>query len=149
MACLDGSKVNIQQMFVRIGIRKTRNTDDYLGSGRKLFLPSWLWVFQHEERERERGAIFTMLTLPSDLQRATLPVAQKLVWPHQGPKINSPRLSSNLFFFKILKNPSASLPGMTSFTSSILFPIRGFYYDICDCNIFNARAWTTALSVCT
>ena len=32
--------------------KNIRNTDDFLGSGTKLLLPSWLLGFQHEERER-------------------------------------------------------------------------------------------------
>ena len=66
----------------------------------------------------------------------------------QVQKINSLRRSSNLkslFLFKITKNPSPSLPGMTSFTSPVLFPIWGFHGDICDCHILPARAWTPAL----
>ena len=38
-----------------------------------------------------------------------------------------------------------SLPGMTSFTSSVPFSIWGFYCDICDCHILPACAWTPAL----
>ena len=38
-------------MFIRIGIRKTQNTDDFLDSGTKLYLPSLSSDFRHEERE--------------------------------------------------------------------------------------------------
>ena len=40
-------------MFIRIGIRKTQNTDDSLGSGTKLLLPSLSLGFRHEERETQ------------------------------------------------------------------------------------------------
>ena len=66
----------------------------------------------------------------------------------QVRKINSLRLSPNfnsLLLFKISKNPSPSLPDMKSFTFPVLFPIWGFYYDICDSHILPARAWTPAL----
>ena len=33
--------------------KNTRNTDDSLGSGTKLLLPSWLLGFQYEERETQ------------------------------------------------------------------------------------------------
>ena len=78
-------------------------------------------------------------------------VDPQMAWPRWAPKINSPRLSlilNSLHFFKIPKNPSTSLPGLASFTSLVLFPIRGFYYDICDCHMLPARAWTPALNVC-
>ena len=35
----------MHKIFTRIGIRKTRNTDDSLGSGTKLLLPSWILGF--------------------------------------------------------------------------------------------------------
>ena len=69
-------------------------------------------------------------------------------WPLPGPKINSLRLSPNLnslLLFKITKNPSPSLPGMTPFTSPVTFLTWGFYSDICDCHILPVRAWTPAL----
>ena len=40
-------------MFIRVGIRKTRNTDESLGSGTKLLLPSLSLAFRHEERETQ------------------------------------------------------------------------------------------------
>ena len=40
-------------MFICIGIRKTRNTDDSLGTGTKLLLPSLSLGFWHEERETQ------------------------------------------------------------------------------------------------
>ena len=68
---------------------------------------------------------------------------------HPGPKnqLASSKSKSLLpaFFFKITKNRSPSLPGMTLFTSPVLFPIWGFYCDICDCHILPARAWTPTL----
>ena len=63
-------------------------------------------------------------------------------------KINSLRLSPNfnsLLLFKIIKNPSPSLPSMTSITSPVLFLIWGVYCDICDCHILPARVWTPVL----
>ena len=75
--------------------------------------------------------------------------------PQQTTGLASPRLESQLVlsmsksqltaFFKITKNSSSSFPGMTSFTSPVLFPIWGFYCDICDCHVFPARMRTPAL----
>ena len=68
----------------------------------------------------------------------------------RNKQLDSPRSKSQLTaFFKIPKNPSPSLPGMTSSTSPVPFPIWGFYYDICDWHILHAQAWTPALNVCT
>ena len=74
-------------------------------------------------------------------QRAYAPHSPQTHWPRPGPKKPtrfhlSPNLNSMLFF-KITKNPSQSLPGMTSFTSPVTFPIWGFYCDICDCHILH------------
>ena len=131
-------------MFIRIGIPK--HTDDSLGSGTKLLLPSWLLGFRHEERERHTifyyadcsSSISSQLTDPTN---ARAPCSKQL---------DSSRSKSQLTaFFKIPENPSPSLPGMTSFTSPVAFPIRGFYHDICDCHILPVWAWTPALNVCT
>ena len=116
-------------MFIRIGIRKTRNTDDSLGSGTKLLLPSLSLGFRHEERETHN---FSMLTvrpssaLNSLTQRTHARTPQSTNWSGlaQVRKINSLRLSSNLnslLLFKIPKNRSPSLPGMTSFTFPVHF----------------------------
>ena len=139
----------MHKMFIRIGIPKyTRNTDDSLGSGRKLLLPSLSLGFRHKERGIQ---FFTMLTIPpsSALNTLTQPTRvrtpQSINWTGRAQvrKINSLRLSSNLnslLLFKITKNPSPSFPGVTSFTSPQSFPIWGFYCDICDCHILPARA---------
>ena len=50
-------------MFISIGIRKTQNTDDSLGTGTKLLLPSLSLGFS---TRGERDTIFTMLTVSSD-----------------------------------------------------------------------------------
>ena len=133
-------------MFIHIGIRKTRNTDDSLGSGTKLLLPSLSLGFS---TRGERDTIFIMLTVSSDPTNVRVhPAANNWTDFAQVGKINTLRPSSNLnslFLFKITKNPSPSLPGMTSFTSDVLFPIWGFYCDICDCQILPACAWSPAL----
>ena len=97
----------------------------------------------------ERGTIFTMLTVSSDPTNARAqPAANNWTGLAQVRKIKSLRLSPNLnsqLLFKITENPSRSLPGMTSLTFPVLFPIWGFYCDICDCHILPPRAWTPAL----
>ena len=67
------------------------------------------------------------------------PTSEKIYMLRLSPNLNS------LLLFKIVKNPSPSLPGMTSFTSPVLFPIWVFDCEICDCHILPARAWTPAL----
>ena len=116
-------------MFIRIGIRKTRNTDDSLGSGTKLLLPSLSLGFS---TRGERDTIFTMLTVLSD------PTNVYARTPQQTTGLASPRFESQLVpskfksqltvLFKVTKNPSPSLPGMTSFTSPILFSNWVFWH---------------------
>ena len=127
--------------------KNTRNTDDSLGSGTKLLLPSWLFGFS---TQGERDTISTMLTVPSNPStRSTLPRSN---WPGLAEARKSTRFSQvqilTLFFQKSPQILSPSLPAMTSFTSPVLFPIRGFYYDICDCHILPTQVWTPALNAC-
>ena len=96
----------------------------------------------------ERDTIFLCWLFHLTRQCAPHPLDHNWTCLAQVRKINSLRLSSNLnslLLFKITKNPSASLPGMTSFTSPVSFSIWGFYCDICDCYILPARTWTPAL----
>ena len=41
----------MHKIFTNIGIRKTQNTDDSLGSGTKLLLPSWFIVVGNEHSD--------------------------------------------------------------------------------------------------
>ena len=116
-------------MFLRIGIRKTPNTDDSLGSGTKLLLLSLSLGFRHEERETQffYADCSSIVTDPINVHAHS--AVHKLHWPHPGPKINSLRLSPNiisLLLFRITKNPSPSFPGMTSFTSPSPISYLGF-----------------------
>ena len=109
-------------------------------------------------RERERHTQFLLCWLFVQRQLSTYWPNKRVCIPQQTTGLASPRFESQhassslksqlTAFFKIPKNPRLSLPGMTSFTSPVSFPIRGFYYDICDCHILPARAWTPALNVC-
>ena len=124
---------------------ETPETLTTLGSsGTKLLLPSWLLGFS---TRRERDTISTMLTVPSDPTTRVHPVVHNKTGLAQVQKSAS-NLNSLPFFQKSRKILSPSLPCMTSFTSPVLFPLWGFYYDICDCYILPARAWTPALNVC-
>ena len=115
-----------------------------VSSGTKLLLPSWLLGFQHEERDTQ----FLLCWLfPSDptmfgtSRRSNCLASTRLKNQLASSRLKSPFLQRSP---KIL---SPSLPNMTSFTSPISFSIRGFYYDICDCHILPARAWTPVLNV--
>ena len=136
-------------IFIRIGIRKTRNTDDSLGTGTKLLLPSLSLGFQHEERERQffyaDCSFIVSFQLTDSTKAHAHPAVHNWTGLTQVRKINLLRLSPNLnspLLFKITKNRSLSLPGMTSFTSPVLFPIWVFYCDICHCHILPARVNT-------
>ena len=109
--------------------KNTRNTDDSLGPGTKLLLPSLSLGFRHEERERHNFSMRTVrpssalhsLTQPTRVRTSQSTNCTGLA---QVRKINWLRLASNLnslLLFKITKNPSPSLPGMASFTSQSHF----------------------------
>ena len=95
--------------------------------------------FSHEERETQFfyadcSSIVSFQLTDSTIARAH-PAVHKVTGLAQVWKINLLCLSSNLnslLLCKITKNPRPSLPGMTSFTSPVKFPIWGFY---CDCHI--------------
>ena len=76
-------------MFIRTGIRKTRNTDDSLGSGTKLLLPLSLG-FRYEERETQFFYADCSSIVSSQLTESTNarahPAVHKLDWPRPGPK---------------------------------------------------------------
>ena len=105
--------------------------------------------FQHKERETH--TISAMLTIPSDPTMRG--VSRRPNWPGLAEARKSTRfaqvqISTNSFFQKSPQILGPSLLSMTSFTSPVPYIIRGFYYDICDCQILPLRAWTPALNVC-
>ncbi len=78
-------------MFIRIEIRKTRNTDDFLGSGTKLLLPSLSLGFSiRGERETQSFYADCSSIVSSQLTDETNarahPAVHKLDWPRTGPK---------------------------------------------------------------
>ena len=115
----------------------------------------------------ERDTIFTMLTVPSNPKTHGCSRRPQLAWPRRAPKNNSPRLSSNLNSLTQPTHVYSAANNWTRLDSNLNkllfskypaqgfrawrhhipspFPIRGFYYDICDCHIQPARAWTPAL----
>ena len=84
--------VRICEMYiVHRNPKNTRNTDDFLGSGTKLVLPSWLLGFS---TWGERDTIFTMLTVPFDPTTRSAP-----------PRPNWTRLGSDLNLLLFSKYP--------------------------------------------
>ena len=142
----------VYRMFIRIGIRKTRNWFKY-----ETFIYRFEFkVFRHEERERLN---FLLCWLFVHRQLSTHWLNKRAAhfidpnWSRFGEiknRLPSSRLESQLFlFFQIPK--SSALLGITSFTSvtsPVHFPIWGFYCDISDCHICLAREWKPALNVC-
>ena len=128
--------------FTCIGIRKTRNTDDSLGSGMKLLLPSWLLGFQYEEIETQ----FLLCWLfHLTRERAAHPLIPN--WTRLSSNLNSLRLISNLSFFQNTHESQPLASGLDVIQIPSLFPIRGFYYDICDCLIPRASVNTSTQCV--
>ena len=81
--------------------KNTRNTD-FLCSGTKLLLPSWLLGFQHEERETQ-----SLLCWLIHLTQQHVGTRSPLDWPHPAQKsihFVLPQISTNCFFLKITQN---------------------------------------------
>ena len=76
-------------MFLRIGVRKTRNTVDSLGSGTKLLLPSLSLGFSTRGETQFfyvdcSSIVSSQLTDPTNARAH--PAVHKLDWPRPGPK---------------------------------------------------------------
>ena len=131
-----------------MGIRKTRNTDDFLGSGTKLLFTFMGLRFFDMRRERHNFFLCWLFYLTPP---RTAPRRKLLVWPQRVPEIDFLPLASNLnklFFFKFQNpQPIASGHDVIRVPGPIFY--LGFYCDICDCHIPPARAWTPALNVRT
>ena len=101
--------------------------------------------------DTRRDTISTMLIVPSHPTTRGRPIVHNwtsLAQIQKSARFVQLQISTHSFFQKSPKILSPSLPGMTSFTSPVVFSIRGFYYDISDCHILPARAWTPTLNVC-
>ena len=126
--------IHVQRYTTKIRIREIYlgNPEKHeIGSGTKLlFTFLSLKVFRYEEGETQ---FLSMLTFPSEPHHVRHPWRKLLVWPWWAPKIDFLRLSPNLNYCFFFKSPKTSaLPGITSFTSPVLFTIWGFYCDISD-----------------
>ena len=126
-----------------------RNPEIYeIGSGTKLLVTFLSLRFFDMRRESERHSFLLCW-----LFHLTPPRAAHFVdpnWSRRGETKNrlpSSRLEAQLTVFFFLIPKSSALPGMTSFTSPVLFPLWGFYWDICDWPIRPARVNNCTQSV--
>ena len=98
----------------------------------------------------ERDTISTMLTVPSDPTTRGHPVVHNwtgLAQVKKSTRFIQLQILTNCFFQNTQESqPIASGHNVIHIPSPI--SIRGFYYDICDCHILTARAWTPALNFC-
>ena len=123
----------------------TRNTDDSLSSGTKLFISFLSLRFFDMRRERQ---FLSMLTFPSDPTTCgTPPQTTGLAAASSENRLPSSCVESQLtVFFQIPKSSAHRFRAWRhSHPQSI--SIWGFYCDICDCHILPPRAWTPALNV--
>ena len=141
-------------MFICIEIQKnTKHWRLSFGSGTKLLLSSLSLGFWHEERETRffyadySSFVSSQHTDSTNVHARTQQSTNCLASPRSEKStcFVQVQISTLCFSLKITKNPCPSLPGMTSFTSPLSFPIWVFHCDICDCHILPARAWTPAL----
>ena len=139
-------------MFIHIGIRKTRNTDDFLGSGTKILLPSLSLGFRHEERETEffyadcSSIVSSQLT---DLTNARTHAPQSsnclaLPRPVKSTRFVEVQISTHCFFSKSLRISAHRFRAWRHSHPLSYFLPGVFYFDICDCHILPARALMSA-----
>ena len=126
----------------------------FFSSGTKGLLT--LLTFSFSTR-RETDTIFTMLTVPtSSFSQPPVPKSRpesnlNSLPPTNAHPVASAGLPSTRFksqltaFFKNHQNSQLITFGHDVIHTPVSFPILGFYYDICDCHIPCARAWTPAL----
>ena len=99
---------------------------------------------------RERDTASTMLTVPSDPTTRGYPVVHNwtgLAQVQISTRFVEPQISTHCFFSKITQNSQSIASGHDVIHVPSPISIRG-YYDICDCHILPAQAWTPALNVC-
>ena len=107
-------------MFIRIGIRKKRNTDDSLGSGTKLLLSSLSFGFRHEEREREREREththdFSMLSVRPSSALNSLTQPTRVRTPQFITGLASPRSKNQLASSTFKSQFTALIPNHLEF----------------------------------
>ena len=77
------------------------------------------------------------------------PAVHKVDWPRPGPKyqlaLSKSKSQLTTFFSKSLRIPALHFWEWPHSHPQFLFPIWGFYWDICDCHILPVSAWTSAL----
>ena len=124
-----------------------RNTDDSLGSGTKLLLPSWLLGFQHEERETQ--FLLCWLFPPNQPPAAYLvnPNLPGLVELRKSTRPVSVQISTNCFF----QNNQESQP-IASRYDVIHIPSPIFYSGFLSLHLWLSHppraSATPALNVC-
>ena len=116
-------------------------------------------VFRHEERDTQSLQCLQFLHHPPPTPQLDCPAQSQIstLWPNKhaahpvAPSLTglaSPRVKSQLTSFSKSPNSPAIASGHDLIHTPVRFPLCGFYYDICDCHILCARAWTV-LNVCT
>ena len=141
-----GPKIYDQDTYTWNRHRESQNTQNWFWYETFYYLFEFK-VFRHEERETQ---FLSMLTFPSGPHHVwPPPQTTGLALASSKNRLACSEFKSQLTAFFQISKSSAPLPGMTSFTSPVTFPIWGFYCDISDCHICPAHKWTPALSVCT
>ena len=124
--------------------RNTRNTDDSLGSGTKLLLPSLSLGFRHDERETQ----FLLCWLfHLTRQRAAQPLDHNwtgLTQVQTSTRFVLLQISTHCFCLKSLRIPAHRFQAWRYSHPQLHFQSVFFYCDICDCHILPPRAWTHA-----
>ena len=135
--------------------RNPKHERFFFGPGTKRLLPSLSLCFRHEERETRffyaDCSFIVSFQLTDSTNARAHPAVHKLAGLAQVRKINPLRLSPNLnslLLFKITKNPSPSLPGMTLLRSPVSF-LSGIFIVTSVIVISSPHAHEHLHSMCT
>ena len=143
----DTNTWNIHRIFIHIyRNQKTRNSRYWFRY--ETFYYLWVKGFSTwGERDTQSFFADCFYIVSSQPKQRAAPEAHKFVLPRPAlnVKLSRSEAGTQLSAFLKSQNPQPTLPGMTSFTSLVPFPIWEFYFDICEWRILSAHRWTPAL----
>ena len=145
----DVRNIRISKTFTCIGIQKILETlTTLLVRVQNIYLLLDFEVFRHRERDTQ----FLLCWLFHLTQQRTAhhvdPTGLASPRLEKSTRFIQLQISTHCFFSKISQNSQPITSGHNVIHIPSSFPIQGFYYDICDCHILPAQAWTPALNVC-
>ena len=130
--------------------RNPETLTTFFSSGTKRLLTSWVKSFDMRRERETQFLLCWLFHLTQQTRGASHRPLTGLASSSFKSQLASPSFGSQLTAF--FQNHQESQPiasGHDVIRTPVPFSIWGFYYNICDCHILCARAWTPALNVCT